>query len=258
MVLCLAANPHLDGHHFVGQNAGAQSVSAEQVAGRQAVNQQADAKLTTFQNYNRTFQIDLPTGWRQIAPNEAVQLSNDPKAPPDLTPTSPRLLYTVGPIDLWLKGDLSGPWLRVLERKDEWYIEADYATALRQHWQQQSDSTDVSHQIDAVQLEKIGTQQVECIVAIRSTTPKSPRTTTKAIDVHIPTANQQLILSFGCPKEQFARWEPEFRQWLSTVTFARVAAAPATLSDRLWTPLLVGGAVGIVLLLLYKHTRTKR
>jgi hypothetical protein len=213
---------------------------------------------TTFLNYNRTFQLELPEGWRQIAPNEAVQLSENPKSAPDITPTSPRLLYTVGPIDKWLAGDLNGPWLRVIERKDEWYIQDDYASTVRDNWRRQSDSTDVSHQVESVQLEKIGTQQVECIVAVRTSTPKPPRAATRSLDIHIPTANQQLILSFGCPLEQFDQWQPEFRNWLATLTLARVADAPATLADRLWTPLLVGGAVGIVLLLLYKHTRVQR
>jgi len=223
-----------------------------------AATQNPNPSLTTFQNYNRTFQLDLPEGWRQIAPNEAVQIGANAQAPPNITPTSPRSLYTVGPIDTWLAGDLDGPWLRVIERKDAWYIDDDYEQTVRDNWRQQSDSTDVWHQVEQVKLEKIGTQQVECIVAIRTSTPPKPRVATQSLDIHVPTANQQLIFSFGCPVDQFSQLQPKFRRWLETLTFARVAEAPATLADRLWTPLLVGGAVGIVLLLLYKHTRARR
>jgi hypothetical protein len=80
----------------------------------------------------------------------------------------------------------------------------------------------------------------------------------QSFDVHAPTGQQQITLSFTCTPEKFAQWQPEFRRWLDTLTFARVPDEPATLSDRLWTPILVGGAVGLVLLLLYRHTRSRR
>jgi hypothetical protein len=223
-----------------------------------AATQNPNASLKTFKNYNRTFQLELPDSWRQIAPSEAVTLSDNILAPPDVHPTQPRLIYTVGPIDKWLAGDFDGPWLRVVERKDQWYIEDNYEQTVRDRWQQQSDSSDVSHQVDEVRLEKIGTQQVECVVVLRTSTPKQPRAISKALDIHAPTARQQLIFSFGCPEDQFAQWQPKFRRWLDTLTFARAPEPPATLSDRLWTPLLVGGAVGLILLLLYKHTRAGR
>jgi hypothetical protein len=60
------------------------------------------------------------------------------------------------------------------------------------------------------------------------------------------------------PQPSFAALEPEFRRWLTTLTFARVRKGQTSLGDRLWTPLLTGGAVGLVLLLLYKHTRGRR
>jgi hypothetical protein len=220
--------------------------------------QNPNPSLETFKNYNRTFQLQLPDGWRQIAPSEAVTLSDNILAPPDVHPTQPRLIYTVGPIDQWLAGEFSGPWLRVVERKDQWYIEDNYEQTVRDRWQQQSDSSEVAHFVDKVGLEKIGTQQIECVVVTRTSTPKPPRAASKTLDIHAPTARQQLIFSFGCPEDQFTRWEPEFRSWLDTLTFARAPEPPATLSDRLWTPLLVGGAVGLILLLLYKHTRAGR
>ena len=76
--------------------------------------------------------------------------------------------------------------------------------------------------------------------------------------MHAPTGSQKIVMSFTCAENEFARWQPEFRRWLDTLTFARVPDEPATLSDRLWTPILVGGAVGLVLLLLYRHTRARR
>lgn len=223
-----------------------------------ATHQDPNASLTTFQNFNRTFQLELPTGWRQIAPNEAVRLSEQQGAPFGLHPAQPSLLYTVGPIEEWLAGDFSSPWLRVIERKDEWYIQEDYEQTIRDNWARQSDSSGTSHEVEGVTLEKLGPQEVECVIATRTTTPAATGKPVRSLDVHAPTAQQQIILSFSCPVEEFHLWKPEFQRWLKTLTFARVAQEPATLSDRLWTPILVGGAVGIVLLLLYKHTRSQR
>ena len=223
-----------------------------------AATQTSSTVAEKFENYNHTFQLELPEGWRQIAPNEAVALKDQPDAAPGLYPTQPRLMYTVGPIDDWLNGDLSGAWLRVIERKDTWYIGDNFESFIREHWRQASGNTDVAHQIDDVSLVKIGTQQVECITAIRTSTPPPQRPATRSLDIHIGTANQQLTLSFGAALADFDKWQPKFHDWLESLVLARVAEAPQTLSDRLWTPLLVGGAVGLVLLLLYKHTRARR
>ncbi|MGK0201280.1 MAG: hypothetical protein ACI9S9_000338 [Planctomycetota bacterium] len=223
-----------------------------------AATQNPNASLKTFKNFNRTYRMELPDGWRQIAPGEAVTLSEDVNAPPDIHPSEPRSIYTVGPIDKWLDGEFDGPWLRVIEKKNAMYIDEDYQQIVRDTWQRQSDNTDVSHEVHDIQIEKIGTQQVESIVVVRTRTPPKPGAVSRSLDVHAPTASQQLIFSFGCPEDQFARWQPEFRHWLDTLTFARAPEPQATLTDRLWTPLLVGGAVGLVLLLLYKHTRAGR
>ena len=71
---------------------------------------------------------------------------------------------------------------------------------------------------------------------------------------------RRLLLSVApaWPPEAFDRWRPEFERWLSTLTFARVAEKPTTIAERLWTPLLVGAVVGLVLVLLYRYTRTRR
>ena len=58
---------------------------------------QQDAEATaTFRNYNRTFQLELPANWRQVAPGEAVQVSERAGSPPVLWHVSPRQFYGVG------------------------------------------------------------------------------------------------------------------------------------------------------------------
>jgi hypothetical protein len=80
----------------------------------------------------------------------------------------------------------------------------------------------------------------------------------KCLDVYAPTGGREVTLSFCAWAEDFARLEPEFDRWLSTLTFSRPPKGKQELSDRLWTPLLTGGVVGIILLVLYKHTRRAR
>lgn len=220
--------------------------------------QKPAATTATFRNYNRTFQLELPEGWRQIAPGEAVRVGENPDAPPILRLASPRSYYAVGPVDRWLEGDFSGSWLYVYEQRDEWHVDEDYAATLRELWQQHGEANGIQHQLRDIHLEKLGSQQVECIVATRTTTPKAPAKVRTSLDVHAPTARQQITLSFAATEDAFDRWQPEFRRWLDTLTFARTAAEQQSLGDRLWTPLIAGGVVGLVLLVLYRYTRSRR
>ena len=218
----------------------------------------ASPPLATFRNLNQTFQIDLPKDWRQIAPNEAVRIGENPKAPRQLTLSAPRAFYAVGPVERWLAGDFDTPWLYVVESDEEWYLADDYADLLRAAWRKEGDASGVQHALEDVQKVAAGTQRVQVVMARRKCQPPAPALATTSLDVHAPAGGRQVTLSFQCPPERFARWEPQFRAWLETLTFARVDVEPPTMGERLWTPLLTGGAVALVLLLLYKHTRARR
>jgi len=222
--------------------------------------QEPTAAVATFQNYNRTFQLELPEGWRQIAPGEAVRVGEQPAAPPILRLSSPRQYYGVGPVDRWLDGDFSSPWLYVFEQRDGWHVEDDYAAKLRELWREHGEANGVEHQLRDVHKERLGSQAVECIVATRTTTPAPPAEPRVSLDVHAPTAQQQITLSFTASPEEFERWQPVFRRWLTTLTFARVADEQQqdTVIDRIGTPILVGVVVGLILALLYRHTRARR
>lgn len=211
-----------------------------------------------FRNLNASFHIEVPADWRQIAPNEARTVGADPRAPTKIGFAQPRHFYAVGPVDRWLAGDFGGPWLYVFEQDAEWYVEDTFADDLRTMWNAESAATGVQHELRDVRRVKVGVQQVEVVMATRLSTPGDGRPAVRSLDVHAPDGGRQLTLSFCCPPEQFAALEPSFQRWLATLTFARIARAQATLGERLWTPLLTGGAVALVLLLLYKHTRGRR
>lgn len=216
------------------------------------------APLQTFRNLNNTFHIDVPPGWRQIAPNEARQVGARPEAPRSLTFAQPRHFYAVGPVDAWLAGDFRGPWLHVVEEDSEWYVEDDFATKLTAMWTERGKASGERHELTGIGRATVGKQQVEVITATRVSTPEGGGPAIQSLDVHAPAGGTQVTLSFCCPPAQFANLEPEFRRWLTTLTFARIRKGQASLGDRLWTPLISGAVVAIVLLLLYKHTRGRR
>jgi hypothetical protein len=214
--------------------------------------------LRTFHNRNDTFHVDLPATWRQIAPNEALQVGTRPDAPRGLTLAQPRHFYAVGPVDGWLAGDFNGPWLYVVEQDSEWFVEDDFATKLTTMWTERGKVSGERHELSQVNRAKVGKQQVEVILATRLSTPADGKPAMQCLDIYAPAGGSQLTLSFCCPPAQFASLEPEFRRWLATLTFARIRKGQASLGDRLWTPLIGGAVVAVVLLLLYKHTRGRR
>ena len=220
--------------------------------------QQRPRELETFRNYNRTFQIELPPSWRQIAPGEAFLVAKQADAPRILRLSSPRQYYGVGSVDAWLAGDFSSPWLYVHEQRDEWHVGDDYAAELRELWRKHGDSNGERHQLRDIHLEHLGAQNVECIVATRTTTCEVQGTPRVSLDIHAPTARQQITLSFTTTPDEFERWAPEFRKWISTLTFARLAQEPSTFADKIGTPLLVGSVIGLILVVLYRYTRAMR
>jgi hypothetical protein len=215
-------------------------------------------QLAPFQNRGASFLIDLPKDWRQIAPNQALQLRERPDAPAVLTRAEPRAFYAVGPIDMWLAGDFAGAWLYVVEQQDEWYVDDDFAATLAASWRQHGETHGERHELRDIRRQKIGSQEVDAVVAIRRTTPPLPRPEITSLDVHTPAGGQQITLSFQCPTAAFVRLEPEFRRWLATLKFARPPRPAASLGDRLWTPLITGAVVFLVLFGLWKHTRGAR
>lgn len=211
--------------------------------------------MTTFRNLAGTFLIHVPEGWRQLAPGEARRLGENPAAPGELTLAQPLAFYAVGPVDQWLKGDFSSPWLYVVEQDHEWHLEADFAAVLAEAWRKKGEASGERHELRDVKKAKVGTQQIESVLAVRTCTPTAGRMVVQSLDAHVPSHGMQTTLCFCSAPDRFEQRLPTFQTWLATLTVAKTARAQASLGDRLWTPLLVGGLVGIVLLVLYKHSR---
>ena len=214
-----------------------------------------------FRNLTESFLIDLPIGWRQLSPNEARRVAEMPGAPPEIGYVEPRLFYAVGPVDEWLSGRFEGPWLWVVEQDSEWQVGEDVdrevAPQLAEMWRAKGEAGTLRHELGDVRREAVGPGKHPALTAQRTSTPKAPGRATRSLDVHAPAGGRQYSLSLTCWSEDWDRWQPEFRRWLGTLTFARGARGAQKLSDRLWTPIVTGAAVGLVLLLLYKHTHRR-
>jgi hypothetical protein len=211
-----------------------------------------------FANRNASFHIQLPAQWRQIAPGEARTVGERREAPPKLGFAQPNHFYAVGPVDQWLAGDFRGAWLYVVEQDAEWHIGDHWQDDLRAMWREEGAASGNRHELTNLRRAKVGTQGVEALLAERTTTPPDGRPVVRSLDVHAPCGGRQVSLSFCCPPERFGAEEPGFVAALATLTFARLPREQQDLGDRLWSPLLTGGAVALVLLLLYKHTRGRR
>lgn len=226
-------------------------------AGPPAAAAQAPA-TARFANRNASFHIQLPAHWRQIAPAEARAIGERRDAPPKLGFAQPQHFYAVGPVEQWQAGDFRSAWLYVVEQDAEWHVGDQWQEDLRAMWRQEGEASGNRHELANLRRMKVGAQGVEALVAERTTTPPDGRPAVRSLDVHAPCGGRQISLSFCCPPERFGAEEPGFVAALATLTFARLPREQQSLGDRLWSPLLTGGAVGLVLLLLYKHTRGRR
>lgn len=205
-----------------------------------------------------TFQLDLPADWRQLAPGEALRLRDVPAAPAVLGLSQPNAFYAVGPVERWLAADFSGPWLYIVEGNDEWHVTDSFAADLAAAWQRRGEATGERHELTDVRRATIGEQQVEVVMATRTTTPTGGRPPVKSLDVYAPSYDKQVCLSFCCAPAAFDSFVGVFGAWARSITFARVRKGQTSLGDRLWTPVLTGLAVGAIFYVLYRHTRARR
>lgn len=213
-------------------------------------------RLQTYVARNGTFQLDLPATWRELAPSEARTIGAMAGAPKELGYVEPRSFYAVGPVDEWLQGRFDTPWLWVVEQGNEWLIGDDFAGELATMWRERGAATGVSYELQQIGREPVGPDRHEVLTAQRTATPREGPAV-RCLDLHAPTGGRQVSLSFTSPLAAWDRWQPEFRRWIATLRFARSAQGTPDLSDRVWTPLLTGAAVSLLLLLLYKRTRRR-
>ncbi len=211
-----------------------------------------------FHDRSGSFRIDLPADWRQLAPGETNALRRAvPTAPRDLTTNEPTLFYAVGPVDRWLRGDFDGVYLYVVEQDNEWVADPQLAERLREMWRRKGEHDGTVYAVEAVHEVEVGRERHPAVTCQRSIRPAAGRPQF-SFDVHVPTGGRQLTLAFTCWAEDVVPMLPRFQQMLETLSLARRARGETKLTDRLWTPLITGGLVGLVFILLYRHTHRPR
>lgn len=208
-----------------------------------------------FVNRNRSFSLDIPADWRQMAPDEARRLRD--QLPVELHRTEPQLFYAIGPVDRWLAGGFDGAHIYVVEQGEEWVLGDDIAGAMQQEWQRLGRESGLRHEVTEVRRTTVGPAAHPVIECLRDTAPEGGGATLRSLDIYAATGGRQVLLAFRSRRDDFARWLPGYRKMLDTLTFASPPRGEATLADRLWTPILVGGLVGLVLVVLYRHTRRR-
>lgn len=213
--------------------------------------------LQRFTSRGLLFAIDLPSGWRQATPSETRQLRA--VLPPDAQRTQPEAYYLVGPVDAWLAGGFDGRCLQVVVQDAEWNTQdQDLPGRLQAMWQQIGDQVGARQEIQDLTRTETGMAKYPAIACVRTCTPADGSQPLRSLDLHIPSGGRQINLSFRCRTAEFPARLPEFQAWLQTLQLPQRARGEATLGDRLWTPLLTGAAVGLGLLLLYRHRRRRQ
>ncbi|MGE3174936.1 MAG: hypothetical protein AB7O97_20075 [Planctomycetota bacterium] len=215
----------------------------------------APPALVPFTSRSNVFRLDLPPGWRQLAPGELPALQRAvPDLPLDVGRNEPALFYAVGPIDRWLDGDFDGVYLYVVEQDNEWHLDDDLGLRLQQMWDRKAERDGVRYEVLDVERVEVGPDRNPAVRCQRRITPAKGKPQL-SLDVHVPTGGLELTLCFTAPAAGFAALELRFAEMLATLQLARRARGEADLGDRLWTPAIAGAAVGLVLLVLYRRTR---
>ena len=220
------------------------------------IGQQADPPVNRFASRSNIFQLDLPAGWRQLAPNEVAILTQQlGPLPTDVVRNEPNLFYAIGPIDRWREGTFDGSYIYVVEQDNEWIIDDDFAERLTEKWRHKGEQDGIAYELSDIGKTTIGQDGHEAIPCIRRSQPDEGSSAQRSIDVYAPTGGRQISLSFTCLDRDFAEHEPLFRQMVDSLTFSRKPRGEPSLEQRLWPPLVTGAIVGLALLLLYRRSK---
>jgi hypothetical protein len=176
--------------------------------------------------------------------------------PFDVGRNEPRMFYAIGPVDRWLAGSFDGVYLYIVDQGNEWLLGDDFAQRLERMWVDKGSSDGIQHTLTAIRKQQLGDPVREAIVCERTSQPQHGRAQ-RSRDYYVPAGGRQLTFQFTCWAEDFPSWLPRFEQMATSLVFARPARGVPTLGDRLWTPLLTGGLVGLALTLLYRWQRRR-
>ncbi len=208
-----------------------------------------------FTNRANTFRIEVQADWRQLAPGELRLLAAKiADLPHDVRQNLPDNFYAVGPVDRWLRGDFDGEYVYVVEQSAEWHLDGDLKARLQQMWDEKGADDGQRYETLTAERGKLGADGNDAVIVERRIHPaRGPAL--RSIDLHVPTGGREITLCLVAKDDGFDARRPGLMARANSLTLARKQRGEATLSDRLWTPILVGAGVGLVFLVLYKKSR---
>lgn len=207
-----------------------------------------------FYNSRRSYRIQLPSTWRRLTPDEALELR--PQLPPDLLDLPiPGHFYRLGEVERWLKSGFDGVCLSVTETDGEPAMDEATLDRVREHTTQTAPGG-LRLTIKDLRIDHVGTDKHPVVRAEVEIWDESDRLLARRMDYLVPTGGESLRFSFRSPPDRFTAEARRFQSIMDGITCAKPAEGPRELSDMLQTALFVGGLVGLALVLLYKGRRT--
>lgn len=200
----------------------------------------------------RRFMIELPSGWRALAPDEARTLRERKAAlPTDLLEPAPPQLLVFGAVDAWLRGEFDGRALVVAEKEGEPPIDAEGAGMVRNHFASLGATT---VKVVETRAGTIGPDQHPALLGefewASGTWPGA------RFEAYAPTAGTTLVFSLGWPAADHAAGKSTFAKLIGSAKFARKPRGPTGLGSKLFWAALAGLAIGALLHTMRKRPRT--
>ncbi|MHC4897488.1 MAG: hypothetical protein ACYTGW_10315 [Planctomycetota bacterium] len=173
-------------------------------------------------------------------------------------PTVPGTVDLFGRVDEWLRGKFDGRCLTVLQREGEPALDAAALLEISSWLEQRTADSESGCEYAYVSGRQatVGAASHPVLEVVTRIQPGDGTKPMRALEVYAPTGGHTVILQFRAYEDDFATALPQFRQVLGTLVFAREPKGPANLSDRLQNAAIVGAIVGLVLLVLYKWSRS--
>lgn len=202
----------------------------------------------------RDYTLELLPGWRQLTPDEGRALRQ--KLPPDL---ATRIVLTqldrFGAIDSWLNDQFDGRCLTIAREDSEPEMTAATLEEVRTLVAERNEGSPFQIEIVDLDLSELGETKIPVIAStIRLT--KDGKPFARALEFLIPTGGRTLRLSYRTAPVDFASAEAAFRRSAASLVLRRPAEGAKDLADKLEMPLIIGGVVGLILLVLYKTRRS--
>lgn len=205
----------------------------------------------------REWQIDLPASWRQLTPDEARTLRQNPAAgiPAELIQLMPADQHPWGEIDRWLQGGFDGRALAARVDEEQDLDDATIAN-LRRQWERPREAGGPGARVEASRVTQVGRDghpAIELVVRLPEAGAIPPAT---ELQYYVPTGGRFVMLRMRAHERDFAAATAFYRPLVDSLRFARrQRGGSQRVTDFLYA---LGVGVVIVAILLGVHRRVRR